>query len=63
VGLLAALAQAGVSKALNTAFVARHNGTDRTRTARKVRKRSCCSKNWAVDEAGTYGTLSSANCC
>jgi len=36
--VLAALAQSLVSKALNTAFIERHNGTDRNRNARKVRK-------------------------
>src|SRR6266478_5733110 len=36
VGVLAALAQSIVSKAINTAFVERQNGTDRNRNARKV---------------------------
>lgn len=63
VGVLAALAQSRVSKALNTAFVERHNGTDRNRTARKGRKSYCFSKNWAVHEAVTSFTLYSYNFC
>lgn len=37
-GVMRALTQSVVSKTLNTAFVERHNGTDRNRTARKIRK-------------------------
>jgi hypothetical protein len=29
-----------------TVFVARHNGTERNRNARKMRKRYCFSKDW-----------------
>jgi hypothetical protein len=61
--VLAALAQSRVSKAINTAFVERHNGTDRNRNARKVRKSYCFSKNWDVHEAVTYFTLYSYNFC
>jgi IS1 family transposase len=63
VGVLAALAQSVVSKAINTAFVERHNGTDRNRNARKVRTSYCFSKNWDVHEAVTYFTLYSYNFC
>ena len=62
-GVLTVLAQSVVSKAMNTAFVARHNGTDRDRNARKVRKSYCFSKNWEVHEALTYFTLYSYNFC
>jgi IS1 family transposase len=44
----AALALSTVSKAINTAFVERHNGTDRNRNGRKVRKTYCFSKDWQV---------------
>lgn len=37
----AALERSRVSRAINTAFIDRHNGTDRNRTARKVRKTYC----------------------
>jgi IS1 family transposase len=62
-GVMAALAQSVVSKAINTAFVERHNGTDRHRNARKVRKSYCFSKNWEVHEAVTYFTVYSYNFC
>jgi len=63
VAVLAALAQSRVSKAINTAFIERQNGTDRNRNARKVRKSYCFSKNWDVHEAMTYFTLYSYNFC
>jgi len=63
VAVVAALAQSLVSKAINTAFIERHNGTDRNRNARKVRKSYCFSKNWDVHEALTYFTLYSYNFC
>ena len=63
VGVMAALAQSLVSKAINTAFSERQNGTDRNRNARKVRKSYCFSKNWEVHEAVTYFTLYSYNFC
>ena len=62
-GVMAALAYSVVSKAINTAFVERHNGTDRNRTARKVRKSYCFSKNWDGHEALTSFTLYSYNFC
>ena len=63
VAVLAALAQSLVSKAINTAFIERQNGTDRNRNARKVRKSYCFSKNWDVHEAMTYFTMYSYNFC
>jgi len=63
VGVLAALAQSIVSKAITTAFVERQNGTDRNRNARKVRKSYCFSKNWGVHQAVTYFTMYSYNFC
>ena len=44
VAVLAALAVSLVRKVVNTVFVERHNGTDRNRNARKVRKSHCFSK-------------------
>jgi IS1 family transposase len=61
--VLAALALSQVSRAINTAFVERHNGTDRNRNARKVRKTYCFSKDWAVHQAVTYFTMYSYNFC
>ena len=46
-----------------TAFVERHNGTDRNRNRRKVRKTYCFSKDWQVHEAMTYFTMYSYNFC
>jgi len=63
VAVLAALAQSLVSKAINTAFVERHHGTDRNRNARTVRKSYCFSQNWATHEALTYFTMYSYNFC
>ena len=48
----AALVKSGVSHRINTAFVERHNGTDRNRNARKVRKTYCFSKDWWVRSRG-----------
>jgi hypothetical protein len=66
-GTLAAVAAARalslVSKVVNTVFVERHNGSDRNRNRRKVRKTCCFSKDWQVQEAMTYFTLYSYNCC
>lgn len=59
----AALRASRVSRHVNTSFVERHNGTDRNRNARKVRKTYCFSKNWEVHEAMTYYTMYSYNFC
>jgi IS1 family transposase len=61
--VMAALALSQVSKAINTAFVERQNGTDRNRNSRKVRKTYCFSKVWQVHEAVTYFTMYSYNFC
>jgi len=61
--VVAALALSSVSTAVNTVFVERHNGTDRNRNARKVRKTYCFSKDWEVHEAVSYFTLYSYNFC
>ena len=59
----AALVKSGVSHRINTAFVERHNGTDRNRNARKVRKTYCFSKDWWVHRAVTFFTMYSYNFC
>lgn len=59
----AARGRSAVSGAVNTVFVERHNGTDRNRNARKVRKTCCFSKDRGVHEAVTYFTLYCYNFC
>jgi IS1 family transposase len=59
----AAIEASAVSSTINTAFVERHNGTDRNRNARKVRKSYCFSKDWDVHNAMTYFTMYSYNFC
>ena len=61
--VVAALAVSLVSKIVNTVFVERHNGSDRNRNRRKVRKTCCFSKDWEVHEAMTYFTMYSYNFC
>jgi IS1 family transposase len=63
VAVMAALAVSLVSKAINTSFVERHNGTDRNRNARKTRKSYCFSKDAQVHQAVTYFTMYSYNFC
>jgi IS1 family transposase len=58
-----ALEHSMVSKHVNTAFLERHNGTDRSRNARKTRKSQCFSKAWQVHKAVTYFTMYSYNFC
>jgi len=58
-----AIEASAVSKTINTAFIERHNGTDRNRNARKVRKSYCFSKDWDVHDAMTYFTMYSYNFC
>jgi hypothetical protein len=62
-GVGAALARSASSRAINTSFVERQNGTDRNRNARKVRKSYCFAKDWSVHQAITYFTMSSSNFC
>jgi IS1 family transposase len=59
----AALARSASSRAVNTSFVERQNGTDRNRNARKVRKTYCFSKDWSMHQAITYFTMYSYNFC
>jgi IS1 family transposase len=63
VAVLAALALSLVSNVINTAFIERHNGTDRNQNGRKVRKTYCFSKDWKVHEAVTYFTMYTYNFC
>jgi IS1 family transposase len=58
-----ALSPSSASKALNTAFVERHNGTDRHRNARKARRTCRFSKDWQMHQAMTYFTMYSYNFC
>jgi len=64
-GAAAAVARAlgisKVSRAINTAFIERENGTDRPRNARKARKTYRFSKEWRYHEAVTYLSLYSYN--
>jgi IS1 family transposase len=59
----AAIENSAVSNMINTSFVERHNGTDRNRNARKVRKTYCFSKNWDIHNTMTYFTMYSYNFC
>ena len=59
----AALAESGVSRAVNTSFVERHNGTDRHRNARKARRTYRFSKDWLVHEAVGFFTYYTYNFC
>jgi IS1 family transposase len=61
--VMTALAVSLVSTVVNIAFVERHNGTDRNRNRRKMRKTYCFSKDWQVHEAMTYFTMYSYNFC
>ena len=54
VTVAAALGASAASRTVNTAFVERHNGTDRNRNARKVRKTYCFSKDWWIHRAATF---------
>ena len=58
-----ALKRSRVSRAINTAFIERHNGTDRNFNARKMRKTYCFSKDWQMHEAVTYFGMYSYNFC
>jgi hypothetical protein len=58
-----AVADSTASRTVNTAFVERHNGTDRNRSARKVRKTYCFSKDWWIHRSATYFSQYSSNFC
>jgi IS1 family transposase len=63
VSVATALAASFASKAINTAFIERQNGSDRNRNGRKARKTYCFSKDWEVHQAATYFTMYSYNFC
>ena len=58
-----ALLASAVSRAVNTCFVERHNGTDRNRCSRKVRKTYAFSKDWDLHRAATQFSHFSYNFC
>jgi hypothetical protein len=63
-GLLAAvLGLLGGGRKVSTAYVERHNGTDRQRNARKARRTYRFSKDYEAHEALTYFTMYSYNFC
>jgi len=59
----AALEASAVSRAVNTAFVERHNGTDRNRNARRARKTYRFSKDWWIHRAASFLSQYSYNFC
>ena len=61
--LQAALAASSCSRKVNTSFVERHNGTDRNRCSRKVRRSYCFSKDWDIHRAATCLSMYSYNFC
>jgi IS1 family transposase len=61
--LTAALLASSVSDQVNTVYIERHNGSDRHRNSRKVRKTYRFSKDWEVHAAMTYFTMYQANFC
>lgn len=61
--VLAALAVSAVSRVVNTCFVERHNGTDRSRCSRKVRTTYGFSEDWDVHRAATRFSHFSYNFC
>lgn len=62
-GVALALLASAVSRAVNTCFVERHNGTDRNRCSRKVRKGYTFSKDWETHRAATQFSHFSYNFC
>ena len=63
VALILALLFSKVSRSVNTCFVERHNGTDRNRCSRKVRKTYSFSKDWDLHRAATQFSHFSYNFC
>jgi IS1 family transposase len=59
----AALEASAASRAVNPAFVERHNGTDRNRNAGTVRKTSGFSKEWWPHRAASFFSKYSSNFC
>jgi IS1 family transposase len=62
-GLKAALGASSVSRTVNTAFVERQHGTDRSQNARKARRTYRFSKDWRGHEAMGYYTPYRYNFC
>ena len=58
-----ALRSSKCSRCINTSFIERHNGTDRNRCSRKVRKSYCFSKDWDIHHAATCLSMYSYNFC
>jgi hypothetical protein len=58
-----ALAGSAVSRSVNTCLVERHNGTDRGRCSREVRKTYGFSKDWDVHRAASVFSYFSYNFC
>ena len=63
VAMAVAVSLSRVSRAINTSFIERENGTDRQRNARKARKTYRFSKDWRDHEAVTDLSLHSDNFC
>jgi IS1 family transposase len=63
VALAIALMISAVSFTVNTCFVERHNGTDRNRCSRKVRKSYGFSKDWETHRLATQFSYFSYNFC
>jgi IS1 family transposase len=61
--VIAALGMSKVSRAINTSFVERQDGTDRHRNARKARETYRFSKDWRYHESVTYLTMYVYNFC
>jgi IS1 family transposase len=58
-----AVEASAVSHTVNTAFVERHNGTDRNRNARRARKTYSFSKDWWIHRAASFFSKYSYNFC
>ena len=59
----AALKASKVNRKVNTAFVERHNGTDRHKNIRKARKTYRFSKDWDIHNAVTKFSMYTYNFC
>jgi len=62
-GLLLALLVSAVSRMVNASVVERHNGTDRGRCSRKMRKTAAFSKSWDGHVAATRFSYVAFNFC
>lgn len=61
--LTQALLVSEASSKVNTAFIERHNGTDRLKNSRKVRKTYCFSKDWKIHNESGHFSMYSYNFC